>query len=342
MRHTTRDEEENQRLTYGVGIVGLGRVSRGHGNALKNAKGAKLVVACDIDEERVARYTDDHGCEGETDLDVMLQRDDVQIVDVLLPHVLHEEAAIKALRAGKHVMVEKPMAMDTGACDRMIAAAKEAGRELFIAHTERFIAATRKAKEILDSGQVGKPVMATDIWYQPFRRETRQPWMRDRARGGGFLQMAGSHMIDRLVYLLDSPVKNARASVRTVYHQDVQCDDAVMAFLETENGVPCSLSTVSYRDDANSGVDLHATELLCTDGMLKIDRRRRVFVSRDGKYEEVPVGDDQAVRLEWDAFTDTIDRGAEPPVPLAHARHIVAVMEACEESSRTGKTVLLN
>lgn len=324
---------------YGVGIVGLGRVSRGHGSALKGAKGAKLVVACDIDEARVARYTDDHDCEGETDLDVMLQRDDLQIVDVLLPHVLHEEAAIKALRAGKHVMVEKPMAMDTHACDRMIAAAKEAGRQLFIAHTERFISATRKAKEVLDSGEVGTPVMATDVWYQPFRRETRQPWMLDRARGGGFLQMAGSHMVDRLVYLVGSPVKSTRASVRTAYHGDVKCDDAVLAFLELENGVPCSLGTTSYRDDANSGVEAHATEILCTDGMVKVDKRSRVFVSRGGKYEEVEAGKDQAVRLEWDAFTDSIERGGEPPVPLAHARHVVAVMEACEESSRSGETV---
>ena len=107
------------------------------------------------------------------------------------------------------------MAMEVGACDRMIATAQRAGVQLFVAHTERFIPATRAAKDILDSGRVGTPVMATDVWYQPFRRETRQPWMLDRARGGGFLQMAGSHMIDRLVYLLGSPVRSVRASVRT-------------------------------------------------------------------------------------------------------------------------------
>ncbi|HET7769162.1 MAG TPA: Gfo/Idh/MocA family oxidoreductase [Chloroflexota bacterium] len=325
--------------TYGVGIVGLGRVSRGHGNALKNAKGARLIAACDIDEERVAKYTDDFGCDGVTSLDALLQRPDVHIVDVLLPHGLHEEATLAAARAGKHIMVEKPMAMDTGACDRMIAAAQEAGVQLFIAHTERFIAATRKAKEILDSGQVGTPVMATDVWYQPFRRTTRQPWMLDRSRGGGFLQMAGSHMIDRQIYLLGANVKNVRASVKTIYHPDVKCDDAVMAFMELENGVPVTWSTVSYKDTEDAGVEAHGMEILCTDGMVKVDKRSRVYVGKGGKYEEVEVGRDNATKLEWELFAESIKNKSEPPVPLSHARHIVAVMEACEESSRTGKTV---
>ena len=327
--------------SYGVGIVGLGRVSRGHGNALKNAKGVSLVAACDIDEDRVAKYTDDFGCDGVTSLDALLQRDDVHIVDVLLPHALHEEATVKAARAGKHVMVEKPMAMDIGACDRMITAAREAGVQLFVAHTERFIEATRKAKEIIDSGQVGTPVMATDVWYQPFRRETRQPWMLDRSRGGGFLQMAGSHMIDRQVYLLGANVKNVRASVKTIYHPDIKCDDAVMAFLELENGVVVSWATASYKDTEDAGVEAHGLEILCTDGMLKVDKRSRVYVGKGGKYEEVELSRDNSVRREWELFAEAIKTSSEPPVPLSHARHVVAVMEACEESSRTGQTVAL-
>lgn len=324
---------------YGVGLVGLGRVSRGHGTALKSAQGATLVAACDIDEERVAKFTDDFGCDGETSLDSLLQRKDVQIVDVLLPHVLHEEATIKAARAGKHIMVEKPMAMDVDACDRMIAAAREAGVQLFVAHTERFIEATRVAKRILESGDVGTPVMATDVWYQPFRRPTRQPWMLDRARGGGFLQMAGSHMIDRLVFLLGANVKNVRASVRTAYHPDVKCDDAVMAFMEMENGIPCTWATTSYKDTPDAGVEAHGTEIHCTDGMLKIDQRSRVYVGKGGKYEPVTVERDNSVRREWDLFAESLNKGEPPPVPLEHARHVVAVMEACEESSRTGQVV---
>ncbi len=326
---------------YGVGVVGLGRVSRGHGQALKQARDAHLVAACDIDRARLDTYTQEFGCAGESSLDALLAREDVQVVDILLPHGLHEEATVKAARAGKHIMVEKPMAMEVAACDRMIAAARDAGVQLFVAHTERFIEATRVARAVLDSGEVGAPVMATDVWYQPFRRHTRQPWMLDRSRGGGFLQMAGSHMFDRLVYLLSSRVKSARASVRTVYHSDVQCDDAVAAFLELESGVPCTIGTVSYKDTPDAGVETHAVEILCTDGMLKVDQRRRVYVSRAGTYEEVPVGPDTSLTREWDAFTESLDRGGPPPVSLEHARHIVEVMEACERSSNTGQMVSL-
>ena len=324
---------------YGAGIVGLGRVSRGHARALQGAKNAKLVAAADIDPARVERFVTENECSAEYSLDALLARRDVQLVLIALPHGLHEQAVVAAAKAGKHIMVEKPMAMEVAACDRMIAAAKEHGVQLFIAHTERFIPATYTAKKLLDSGEVGEPIFATDVWYQPFRRETRQPWMLDRARGGGFLQMAGSHMIDRLVYLLDSPVRSARATVKIAYHPDIKCDDAVLAFLELENGRACTFATTSYKDTSNAGVEAHAVEIQCTDGMVKIDQRRRVYVSRGGKYEEVPVPNDQAVRSEWDAFTASLDAGGPPPVSLDHARHVVAVMEACEESSRTGKTV---
>jgi phthalate 4,5-cis-dihydrodiol dehydrogenase len=326
---------------YGVGIVGLGRVARGHAMAVQQAPEMRLAAVCDLDASRVESFVARFGCAGESSLDDLLVRDDVDIVLIALPHGLHEQATVAAARAGKHVMVEKPMAMEVAACDRMIAAAEQAGVRLFIAHTERFIPATRTAKAILDSGQVGTPVMATDVWYQPFRRETRQPWMLDRARGGGFLQMAGSHMIDRLVYLLGSPVASVRASVRTAYHPDVQCDDAVLAFLELQNGLPCTFATVSYRDTPDAGVEAHGTEILCTDGMVKVDQRRRVYVGRKGVYEEVPVTGEGAVLAEWNALGASIAGLGPLPVSVEHARHIVAVMSACETSSSRGQTVVV-
>src|SRR6266536_2987577 len=104
--------EEKERGMYGAGIVGLGRVSRGHARALQGAKNAKLVAAADIDASRVERFTSEHGCAGETSLEALLKRDDVDIVLVALPHGLHEQAVIQIAAAGKHIMVEKPMAMD--------------------------------------------------------------------------------------------------------------------------------------------------------------------------------------------------------------------------------------
>jgi predicted dehydrogenase len=146
-------------------------------------------------------------------------------------------------------------------------------------------------------------------------------------------------MIDRLVYLLGANVKNVRASVKTAYHPDVKCDDAVMAFMEMENGVPCTWATTSYKDTDDAGVEAHGVEILCTDGMLKIDKRSKVYVGKAGKYEEVELQRDNSVRREWELFAEAIQTGGGPPVPLSHARHVVAVMEACEESSRTGRSV---
>jgi predicted dehydrogenase len=136
-------------------------------------------------------------------------------------------------------------------------------------------------------------------------------------------------------------VRSIRASVRTAYHPDVRCDDAVMAFLELRNGLPCTFATASYKDTPDAGVEAHATEILCTDGMVKVDQRHHVYVSRNGAYEKVPVEGKGAMQAEWDAFAASIAGGGPAPVPLEHARAVVAAMEACETSSQNGQTVTL-
>ncbi|HEV2123053.1 MAG TPA: Gfo/Idh/MocA family oxidoreductase, partial [Chloroflexota bacterium] len=148
-------------MSYGVGIVGLGRIAQGHIGAISKAEGVHLAAVCDLDATRLDRVTKEQNCPGEPTLERLLARDDVDIALILLPHALHEDATIAAARAGKHVMVEKPMAMEVEACDRMIDAASKTGAKLFVAHTERFLSANRKAKELLDAGEVGTPIMAT-------------------------------------------------------------------------------------------------------------------------------------------------------------------------------------
>ena len=85
---------------YGVGIVGLGRVSRGHAQAVQQAPALRLAAACDLDAERVERFTAQFGCAGETSLEALLGRDDVDVVLIALPHGLHEEATARRRERG--------------------------------------------------------------------------------------------------------------------------------------------------------------------------------------------------------------------------------------------------
>ena len=120
--NVSKVEREEGSAMYGVGIVGLGRVARGHASAVQQAPEMRLAAVCDLDASRVESFVAKFGCAGESSLDDLLVRDDVDIVLIALPHGLHEQATVAAARAGKHIMVEKPMAMEVAACDRMIAA----------------------------------------------------------------------------------------------------------------------------------------------------------------------------------------------------------------------------
>ena len=167
-----------------------------------------------------------------------------------------------------------------------------------------------------------------------------------RAHEDSVKKLFASPIETKLFYELRALRGDDRVREAVVYQNKTQQEevipvDAVLAFLELENGIPCTFATVSYRDTPNAGVEAHGVEILCTDGMVKVDQRRRVYVSRAGKYEEVPVPREESVRTEWDAFAESIEHGGPPPVPLAHARHIVAVMEACEESTASGRTIQL-
>src|SRR5204863_8991736 len=159
---------------------------------------------------------------------------------IALPHHLHEQATVDACSAGKHVFIEKPMADTVEECDRMIAAAEKAGVQLFVAHTQRYFAATMKAQELLHGGSLGRPVFAVDTWYKPFGIETRPPWMLDRATGGGMWLMDGAHQIARTCRVLGSDLESAKAYIDSPPHR-AQGGDAELARLHARSALYVSL-----------------------------------------------------------------------------------------------------
>jgi predicted dehydrogenase len=330
--------------TYGVGIIGTGRISGAHARAAQNAAKARLALASEVDPERGQAFASRWGCEVVPDYHDLLARDDVQIVALTLPHFLHCPVAIEAANAGKHIIIEKPMADSVDECDRMIEAARRNGVKLFTAHTEEFMPPNVKARQLIEAGEVGRPVLATDTWYKAFGLAGRPGWFLDREKGGGMWLMNGAHMIDRLTYILNSRVAAVKAFVGTRYN-DIKADDAALAFLQLENGVPCSIAHTGYRDHPGAGVEQSGgvIDISCTEAMLRVLDRRQLFRSapgeRRGQWQEVPLERLDPITAELERFIECIERDMPEPVTPEHARHIVAAMTACEESSRTGHEV---
>ncbi|MCA1665861.1 MAG: Gfo/Idh/MocA family oxidoreductase, partial [Thermomicrobia bacterium] len=185
----------------GFGIVGGGVIGPFHARAITAQPDARLVAVCDILPGAAEKLAGEFGAEAMTDLDVMLAREDIQVVNVCVPSGLHAAIGVKAAQAGKHVICEKPIDITLDAADRLIAACDAAGVRLQVISQHRFGAGMQRLKEAIDGGALGTLVMgnAEVFWY---RAQTyydsggwRGTWALD---GGGCLMNQGVHYVDLL------------------------------------------------------------------------------------------------------------------------------------------------
>ncbi len=143
--------------TLKLGVIGAGAFSIRHLDGIRNAPNAEAVAICDINLEtaktRAAEFGVPNVCET---VDELLAREDIEAVTLPLPDQVHAEIAIKAMKAGKHVLCEKPMALDLNECKEMIKASKETGMQLMVGQIGRYTPAFVKAKEIYESGALGE------------------------------------------------------------------------------------------------------------------------------------------------------------------------------------------
>jgi phthalate 4,5-cis-dihydrodiol dehydrogenase len=335
----------------GIGIIGAGRICAAHATSAVALPETRLAAIADVDEARVKQAVDQFGGTGYVGYEGLLQDDSVDAVVVALPHGLHREVTVRCLEAGKHVLLEKPMAMTVAECDAMIAAAEAAGKTLMVAHSQHYFPANLAARRLIQNGELGNLVLATDTWYKGFWEGGKRPdWFLDDSKGGGMWSMNGSHMIDRLVFYLDSRVTAVKARVgNPIFGLST---DMGVAFLDFENGVSATIQHVGYRD----GVNRFEAEITGTEGQLKVvgdHGGKEIWRSRGGAWEPVDAPEVE-LPLKPDAptpspifgaqmrdFALAIQEGRPPAITAEYGRHIVAVLTACEESSRTGHEVRL-
>jgi predicted dehydrogenase len=185
---------------------------------------------------------------------------EIDAVYVATPVRYHAEQTIAAARAGKHVLCEKPMAMDTAECDRMIAECRDAGVALGIAYYRRFYPAVRRVAEIIESGEIGTPIVAQMNAFEPFDARPGEPraWLLDRAEaGGGPMADFGCHRLEVLLHLL-GPVRRVTSLVSTVVFQR-EVEDTAAALLQFERGATAMLAVTHAAADRQDTFDLFGT-----------------------------------------------------------------------------------
>jgi predicted dehydrogenase len=161
-----------------------------------------LVAVCDPDVERQKEAGERFGCRAYTEYPELVADGEVELVIVATPSQLHAGDTISALRAGKHVLVEKPMARDLAEVDEMIGVAQGTGQILTVNQNYRYAADFQKVKEVIESGVLGR-ILEIRIAVHQFRR--RWDWQTLKRYGGGILNNHGAHVVDWAVLLIDDP-----------------------------------------------------------------------------------------------------------------------------------------
>lgn len=323
-----------------IGLIGAGFIGEGHAEAIAAVEGLQLAAASRTSREALDAFVGRFGGDGFTDYRRILERRDIDTVCIALPHHLHAQAVELAAQAGKHILLEKPMAPTPEECDRVLTAAARAGVKLMLAHTTRFIPACARAQAILASGALGEVVAARCAMVKEWESPNRRPWHRDRALGGGMWLTNGVHLLDRLMWFAGRPVRSVSAVIGTRAHQQ-QADDAATVFLRFDGGAAATIFAFGYRQ----GADDQETEVLATGGHLRFELTSGLFLGRGSRWTlvEGTAGPwkPPAMEGQWRAFRRYLDGEIESPVSGAFAREVMRVVFAAEESSRTGRDVPL-
>ena len=336
-----------------VGIAGLGRTGwNNHADALAHLpEQFRVVAVCDPDRERQAEAIERFDCLAYATYEQLVADNAVELMVVATPSNLHAAQTIAAMRAGQHVIVEKPMASDLAGADAMIAVAEETGRILTVHQNLRYAADFVKVREVIASGVLGR-IIEIRIHNGGFDR--RWDWQTLKRYGGGVLNNSGPHFIDMAMLLFDDPEPTVFCHMEATPLYAGDADSHVKVVLKPKRGplVEINITTACAYPQPNFLV-------LGTQGSLVCDRgeaRWRYFdpaeapplrldqapIARDRTYnreqlpwkeERAPIVHDGArdVQTLYRSLYAAIRAGAELDIHPQSVRAQIAVLEKCRE-----------
>ena len=333
------------------GLIGCGRVAPRHAQSLAQLSEAKLVAVADIREDRAHRFAREYGADAYTDYHQLLARPDVDAVNVCVPSGLHATVVLDVLQAGKHVLVEKPIALSLTDADRMIATAREAGRSLGVVLQNRYNSPMQQVRRLLDEGGLGRLYLGNACvrWYRP-QSYYEDDWHGTWAMDGGALMNQSIHHIDALQWFM-GPVKSVYAYTATLAH-DMETEDVGVAALRFRSGALGTIegSTLTWPQNLEGSVALFGERGSVKVGGTALNRITLWKV--DGELErEAEILTSQRVdpptvygyshREVIRDFAQALRDGREPGTPGPEARRSLALVLAMYKSARTGQEVEL-
>jgi predicted dehydrogenase len=250
-------------MSFSWGLIGAGDIVRKRvAEALRDGTGCDLVAVSRARAELAEPFAREVGASRWYPCWRDLLTDaEVDAVYVATPVRLHAEQTIAAAEAGKHVLCEKPMAIDPAECDRMIAACLASGVTLGIAYYRRHYPMVARVKHLIEAGEIGTPVFAQMTAFEPFDPRPGDPrsWLLQRSEsGGGPMADFGCHRLEVLMHLL-GPIRRVTSIVSTIA-LDREVEDTATALLEFERGASGMLAVSHAAADRQDTLDLFGTK----------------------------------------------------------------------------------
>lgn len=218
-----------------IGIIGLGRVSRSHIDAISHVDGCTLGAVSDIDEELARSVGDEFEVPYYTDSDQLLADSSIDAVVVAIPHHLHEPLTVQACNAGKHVLVEKVMATSVASGNAMVDAAAENDVNLMVGQSYRYFPDFRVARERRD--EIGTPINLLYTLATKFDSATAPPWWQSEEKTGGLAYpMLGAHTIDFTLWMFEPRDPVSVTATGASHNHDFEGDDDVTITIHFDDG----------------------------------------------------------------------------------------------------------
>ena len=281
-----------------TGVIGCGKVSHTHAKALSELQESEFVAAYSRSADKAKTFSRQYGAKGYTDLDAMLK--EVDAVVVCTPHPFHAAPTVQALKAGVHVLVEKPLASSLQDCDAMIAAAGKSGCKLGTVSQRRWYAPVMRVKQAIDDGRIGSPVlgMVTMLGWRDQSYYQSDPWRGTwQDEGGGVLVNQAPHQLDLLQWYM-GPIQELFGYWDNLNHPYIEVEDTAIAVIRFKNGGLGNLILSNAQNPALYGkVLVHgsngATVGVQTDG-------GAMFIAGMSEIEEAPINDHWTIPGEQD------------------------------------------
>jgi myo-inositol 2-dehydrogenase/D-chiro-inositol 1-dehydrogenase len=335
------------------GLVGYGAWGSHHARALAKTPGAELVAIAAHSVGSCERARAEHPTSRVyADFADMLRREELEAVDVVLPSYLHHEAAKAVLSSGRHLLLEKPMALRLDHCDEMIALARAQGKVLAIGHEFRLSSLWGKVKEMIDAGAVGTPLYGLiELWRRPYRQGSGG-WRYDLGRVGNWILEEPIHFFDMASWCFAAagPPETvfARASSKQPGHPELQ--DNFSAILTFPGGAYAVISQTLAAYEHHQVVKITGTHgALWASWSGAMDRTFQPAFSlkyHDGQQvTEVPItkitGEVYELEDEMAMMVRAVREGRPPAVTGEEGRRSVALCLAAQQSVDTGAVVPL-